>query len=261
MSIFSVILVSLIFSWLTFFRLADWKEEITLWQREIELKPNDWRTQSNYAYALETQNKSAEAIEYYKKTLITAPKADLEISTARNLAGAYSRIGEQNKAEAILLAALKRFPGNEILLFELARTYLKNKQHEKSAEIFNFLSKKNNNDVVAFFAILSEKLNGKEAIKSEIEEIKNPRLREQTPFLIMGKEKMLEGKWEEAIAAFNNALQNSPTPVFEIYLWVAESFEKINEKEKALDAYQIALALSPSSIDAAQGIIRNSQSQ
>lgn len=262
--VFSTVAVSLIFSGLTFSRLGDWENGLTLWRREIEIRPNDWRNQTNYGVSLEHQNRTEEAIKHYEKALAIAPRDDLESSSALTLAAAYSRIEEQKIAGGIILTALEQFPENENLLFGLARTYFENKQYGKAAEIFESLNKKGSNDLTAFSAVLSLKLDNEseDKIKNAVENIKNPQLRQQIPFLIMGREKMLEEEWSEAASILNYTLKNSTTPIFEAYLWVAESYEKMNEKEKALGLYQAALAVFPSlDIDAAQGVIRNSPSQ
>ena len=73
------------------------------------------------------------------------------------------------------------------------------------------------------------------------------------------REKMLEENWKKAAFLLTEALKNSQPPILEPYLWLAESFEKSGEKEKALAVYDLTLSLYPLSIDALQGIKRLEQ--
>ncbi len=257
-SIIFALIISSIFSLGTFFRLADWKNELSLWKHEVEIKPNDWRTQKNYAYTLEKENHTAEAIRYYQKSIELAGGADLYLRSTNALAIAYIRLNETEKAESLLLSALKIFPENNALLYSLGQTYLKAKKNKEAANVFWNLSIKNNNEeVAAFFALLSEKIAGQNSkAKAETENFKNEYFRTNALNLAAGREKFLEGKFAEASSLLTESLQNYPPPIIEPYLWLAEVFEKTNETEKALWLYHQALVFDAFSIDALQGIKR-----
>ena len=260
--IIAIVLILSVFSTLTFMRLSDWKSELALWRHEIEIKPNSWRTQKNYAWALEAENQTKESIEYYKNSLKLAHNSDLALKSVNALAIAYIRADEPLKTVELLLAALKDFPDQNGLLYTLGQAYLKDKQYNEAEKIFSNLSEKNKGeDTALFFAVLSQKLGGKkdEEVKNNIAKIKNLRFREQTLLLIQGREKMLEKKWRESISLLVSALKIAQPPILETYLWLAESFEKSGEKEKALAVYDLMLSINPLSIDAMQRIKRLEQ--
>ena len=257
----AVLIILTAFSTLTFMRLGDWKNELTLWEHEIAIKPNDWRNQKNYAWALESENKTKESIKHYEFSLELAHNSDLALKSVNVWAIAYIRANKPQKAVEIISEALKDFPDNDALLYTLGQAHLKNKQYGEAEKIFLRLSEKNNDeDVALFFAVLSQKLEGKkDEEKINIAKIKNPRFREQALLLIQGREKMLEKKWQEAVSLFITGLKITQSPIIEPYLWLAESFEKSGEKEKALAVYDLTLSVYPLSIDALQGIKRMEQ--
>jgi len=190
-----------------------------------------------------------------------AHNSDLALKSVNVWAIAYIRANKPQKAVEIISEALKDFLDNDALLYTLGQAHLKNKQYGEAEKIFLRLSEKNNDeDVALFFAVLSQKLEGKkDEEKINIAKIKNPRFREQALLLIQGREKMLEKKWQEAVSLFITGLKITQSPIIEPYLWLAESFEKSGEKEKALAVYDLTLSVYPLSIDALQGIKRMEQ--
>jgi tetratricopeptide (TPR) repeat protein len=258
--IFLLVAVSLIFGYLTFKRLGAWKNEFTLWRHEVEISPNTWRAEINYGFSLEQNNRTEEAIEHYKKALQSSSAPRNLAASARNLANAYIRTGEIEKAESLLLAVQKKVPDNTQLKAATGKVYLAGKKYKEASEIFKELREKNNkNDSFAFFFILAEKLNGEkdEKIKAEIEKINTPTFRRIAFSLIKGREIMLEEKYSEAILVMSAALITTSSPSPEPYLWLGECYEKIGEKEKALENFETAIVIDPYSIDASQGIMRN----
>ncbi len=253
------IAILFIFGGFTFTRLADWRNEITLWTHEIEINPNDWRTQMNFAYALEKENRSEEAIEHYYKSFEFAGNRDSLSRSVNSAALAHLRIGEMEEAKKLLRSLLNQAPSDETIIFELGQAYLKGKEYENAAEAFQYLyGKINGSDANLFFLLLSEKLNGQTDEQIGIGKIKNIHFQKTAFLFIEGREAMAKGEWPEAISLINQGIEIHPAPVVEPYLWLAECFEKINESAKAFTVYRQALLLFPFSIDASQGIMRNS---
>ncbi len=278
LSVFLVVAVFLIFGWLTFVRLADWKNDLALWRHEIQFNSNSWKTLSNYGMALEKENRTKEAIEYYKKAgmpislegEVVKPCPSIKIISVDKLARAYFRMGKFKEAEILLLDALrtlKNSPDNKyneyllsVLYYQLGQTYLEEKEYMKAKEAFeNLAANYDNSDTSLFFIMLSEKLNGgtDEKIKTGIKKIKNQNFREAAFPIIKGKQKMLENKYGEAIAFFGEALDGRTIPITNPYLWLGQCFEKIGQRKEALEIYRLILTSVFYSIDAVQGVLRN----
>ena len=257
----AAVLILITFSTITFMRLGDWKNELTLWEHEVAIRPNDWRNQKNYAFALETNNKTIEAIKHYEKSLKLAHNKDLFVRSANALSLAHIRAEQTKNAFNLLANAIKVFPAEDAFIYTLGQVFLKEKKYTAATRVFNDLWQKNNDDMSFFFKILSKKLDGQSEknMKLETEKIKNPVFRRQAAVFILAREKMLEENWKKAAFLLTEALKNSQPPILEPYLWLAESFEKSGEKEKALAVYDLTLSLYPLSIDALQGIKRLEQ--
>lgn len=254
--------ILIVFPFLTYARLGDWKNELMLWKHELKVSPQSWRTQKNYAWALEMENRTKESIKYLENSLKLSHNPDLALKSINALVIAETRIGNTKRAVEFALDGLKNFPDNDALLYSLGQAYLKDKVYGDAEKIFLRLSEKNNGeDVALFFAILSKKLGGKkdEEIKTDVAKIKNTRFQEQALFLIQARKKMLDEKWQEAIQLFITTLRIARPPIIEPPLWLAESFEKSGEKEKALAVYDLTFSIYPLSIDAVQGIKRLEQ--
>ena len=79
-----------------------WRDSISLWSAAVARPPVRWTAYSNYGAALEAAGDMSGAILQYERALDHNPDAILAIT---NLGNAYARVGELERAEALLRRA------------------------------------------------------------------------------------------------------------------------------------------------------------
>ncbi len=91
---------------LTWARVQVWRDPMTLWSDTVRRPPVHWAADYNYARTLADQGDLRGAIPYYERAL--AKSDSIEVVT--NLGNAYARVGELERAEALLRRAAE-LPG------------------------------------------------------------------------------------------------------------------------------------------------------
>ena len=91
----TVILVSLVFTGITFSRNIVWNDKVTLWQDVIDKSPKKARGPKLLGWAYKEEGNAEAAILYYKKSIFLDPT---DIQTHVNLASLLDSLGRKNEA-------------------------------------------------------------------------------------------------------------------------------------------------------------------
>lgn len=139
-----------------------------------------------------------------------APKVSFSLGA---LAQAYERKNQLDAAISLYLEAIRVMPTPNLdLHLSLARLYRRVGQPTEAAAVY-------------------EKI-----IRLEPE---NPR-----GFFQLGKTRLEESRWEDALASFQDALRLKPN-MAEAHLGLGKAYEKMDQWDKAQEAYEEALRLEP----------------
>lgn len=141
------ILICVLFSAKTFSRNADWKNNITLLNKDVKTCPNSARIRYAYGSALLIERALIEKNEQQKQSYLDQSIAQLEkgVSILNTYSDAYYHLGIAYKEKGNYKAAVynfeqaaknKKFNDAEYFI-ALGISYGKNKQYEKSIETLN----------------------------------------------------------------------------------------------------------------------------
>jgi len=134
----ALIIVGL-FSLRTLGRIADWRDEETLWKKTIATSAAPFRAYHNLAYVQISKGNYSEAMKNLKKSLEINP----EFVDAYNTLGAlYYRMGLYPQSIEMFEKAAKLSPGfNERVLTNLAAVYAVVGRHKEAREIYQKIIK------------------------------------------------------------------------------------------------------------------------
>lgn len=108
-------------SFRTILRITNWRNGLTLYKHDLEVNPNSFDLQNNYAVELFRQEKVSQAKKHFEKSIELNPKW---WTSYNNLGVVYEREGEFSQAEEYYQKSIKT--GNYYLAYEnLAKLYLR----------------------------------------------------------------------------------------------------------------------------------------
>lgn len=252
-----------IFSSLTLRRLDDWKSDLALWKRELSISGNTRRTNAGYASALEREEKTEEAIKYYKFALHIAALRDVRQVSVKAIAteafaGALIRAEKLAEAMMFLKHAISEFPQNGKLRFLLGLAYFRNAEYGNAVKIFKSLAESDSQSGTRIYLALSMALGGaaQNEIRREIDAIPLDAERRATPDIIEAKKQMLKKDWPKALETLNLVVADKSLTFLEPYLWRAETLEHLGMFKEAIDDYDLVSIFYPESIEATHGLRR-----
>jgi len=87
---------------------GDWTKSVGYCQKAIEANPNSYEANNQMGLVYYCCNEITESIKYYEKALKLKPQGDYKIYS--NLAYAYEKFGDKNKAIKIFTQLVNKFP-------------------------------------------------------------------------------------------------------------------------------------------------------
>lgn len=139
------------------------------------------------------------------------------------LAVVYRQNGDYDKSEKEIKKALDINPSSNRYRYELGTLYVTLKDYEKAAKEFQTIVDKDADNALAWFQL--------------------------------GAIQMREENYEEAVVAFKNVLRVEPT-YGNVHRELGKAYEKLGEKEKAIEEYKAALKFLPEDEEAKAGLER-----
>jgi hypothetical protein len=125
-------LFTLLFTWRTWSRSGDWKNNYTLALATLQTSPNSPRFNNMMGLELRAQNKNNEALAYFEKAVKSNPN---HVPALVNLGMEYAHFGRQEEAGNILEKALVLEPGTLATYANLMSVYRTIGAHDKNIAI------------------------------------------------------------------------------------------------------------------------------
>jgi hypothetical protein len=122
----------LLFTWRTWTRTGDWKNNYTLALATLQTSPNSPRFNNMMGLELRAQNKNNEALTYFEKAVQANPN---HVPALVNLGMEYAHFNRQQEAGAILEKALALEPGTLATYANLMSVYRSTGAHDKNIAI------------------------------------------------------------------------------------------------------------------------------
>jgi tetratricopeptide (TPR) repeat protein len=254
--IYGLLAILVIFVFLDNKRLHDWQNNLSLWAHEIKYSPKSARAQLYYGTALEENNRSYDAAQYYLNAI---PYASVPKSFFMFRAGmAYLRAGEFGNASKIAKEGKIEFPDQSVFWELEGRVNIEQNKYKDAEENFLKIGEMNKgvDKPLAFYIILARILQQQketEAFKGFEQQLTVEE--QKSYYLVMtGKKYLLKKDFE---SARNSLIQGLTTTVFSVkepYLWLALSAEKLGDFENAKLVYELLNQLFLGSIEATQGL-------
>ncbi len=107
------LLLSLVFSYLTFTRCKIWKDDYTMASDLVKKHPNDWLSLNNMGYILFEQKRYNDAVGYFQRALSYKPNY---VRASINLSSCFIQLNNPQNALVVTDSALTRNPKNHYLL-------------------------------------------------------------------------------------------------------------------------------------------------
>lgn len=243
--IFYFITISIIsaFSLKTFSRNKDWKNNYTLFSKDVQTVPNSARANYNFGtveMAISTQNND-HAQNMAKSAFEKAIKIDSNYHDALiNLGVILSKQGDFQDAINNYKKVFYKFPKNNLLAGNIGEAYFKSNQSDSALKYFT-IAKENGNDANIINNYLGTLYFSKQNYQSAIFYFENGIKRDSTDsnlFLNYGNALVMNNANQKGIQAFNKALQLNPNNK-QIYYFLAITYNKIGDIKNAEKYYQL----------------------
>jgi tetratricopeptide (TPR) repeat protein len=129
-----LLMIAAINTVLTYQRNKVWKNEYTLWTDCVKKSPNKARTNNNLCFALLTNEKNKEAVDYCNKAISKKP----DYATAyNNRALAYDNLGQSQRAIEDYSKAINIKPDYSLAYYNRGFFYHKRKLYEQAIEDYS----------------------------------------------------------------------------------------------------------------------------
>ena len=204
-----VLLALLLLGARTVVRNRDWKDELTLWSKTVQVAPHSYWSHQRLGDAYKSLGRYEEAIGEYKLVQALTPGYPTEYIA---IGDSHRRMGQYEEAADQFRRALAISPNSVAARLGLAHAYLAMGLLERAREVHQ--------QVARFVSKAAEDLRAS------------------------GDAKMAAGLALEAVQAYRNGLEFNPfDPMLQIGLWRA--YTALGQHEKAAAAYRNALELDP----------------
>ncbi len=224
-------IICILFGGLTVYRSLEWKNNSTLFKADAERNQHSYRTQYNYATALsgtvdleaKTHQQQADmllAIEYYKKALAIFP---IYADAMLNLANTYQKINDQEKSLAIYNELIEKKPDYNQAYLNKGLLLYKQKKYEEALPAFQGYIKGN----------------GVESARANY---------------LAGVSCGFLNRFEDAIYYMEASLRQNPNS-WEALNFIGMAYGNLNNDKKAFEYFGKALQLNPN----AEGVMANYQ--
>jgi tetratricopeptide (TPR) repeat protein len=217
--------------------------------KAIHLLPNDAYGHMNYAIVLEALQKYPEASAEYLKATQINPQL---VQAWYSLGLLQDKMGNTPLGIQTLCHAIELAPNNGFINYDLGVLYAKQSDYRNSA-IYSKKAVENGGDFAEAYNnygyALAQLGQYAEAVKMVD---KSLALKPDSAAALDSKGFALSGmgKPQDALTAYLDALRQDPT-IGEIYLHIAQTYEKLQNNSKALKSYQTYLQMTPDAPDKA----------
>jgi tetratricopeptide (TPR) repeat protein len=211
--------------------------------------PDNPTAHLNYGIVLESLDKLDQAATQYELALQVDPKLT---QASYNLGLLKDKQGETQQGLPYLLEALRHDPSNPLINYDAGVLYAKLNDYQNSAK-YSKLALEANRDFAEAYNNYGYALTHlgryQEALAAIEQSLKlkpdSAAALDSKGFALFGM-----GHYQEALAEYQKALQLDAT-IGEIHLHLAQTYEKLGEKAKAVQAYETYLKLTPQATDKA----------
>jgi len=217
--------------------------------KAVHLLPNDPFGHMNYGIVLEALEKYPDAAAQYQE----ATRLDSNLVQAfYSLGLLQDKMGKTDVAIQTLQHAVSLAPNNGFINYDLGVLYAKKTDYKNSA-VYSKKAVENGGDFAEAYNnygyALAQLGQYEEALKMVD---KSLALKPDSAAALDSKGYALfgMGKYKEALTAYQDALKQDPT-IGEIYLHIGDTYEKLQEREKAMKSYQTYLQMTPDAPDKA----------
>ncbi len=230
--------------------------EATL-SKAIQLLPNDAFGHMNYAIVLEALQRYPDALNHYE----TATRLDPHLVQAvYSLGLLQDKMGNTDLGLQTLHQAVALAPNNGFINYDLGVLYAKKSDYANSA-IYSKKAVENGGDFAEAYNnygyALAQLGKYDEALKMVDKSLAlkpdSAAALDSKGFALFGM-----GKYPQAQEAYQEALRQDPT-IGEIYLHIGQTYDKMQQFDKALKSYQTYLQMIPEAPDKAEVTTRIQQ--
>lgn len=223
--------------------------EATL-SKAVHLLPNDAFGHMNYGIVLEALQKYPEALAQYQEATRLDPQL---VQAFYSLGLLQDKMGATDAGIQTLQHAIGLAPNNGFINYDLGVLYAKKNDYKNSA----YYSKKaveNGGDFAEAYNnygyALAQLGQYEEAVKMVD---KSLALKPDSAAALDSKGFALYGmgRYQQALDAYQEALRQDPT-IGEIYLHIGQTYDKLQNQDKALKSYQTYLQMTPDAADKVQ---------
>ncbi len=151
-----------------------WENNLTLFETDIELAPQNARLQHNYAvllhqmyYQSPSQRKQNKILKHYEKTLEITPRS---VRALIDLGKAYMEFGQMEKALPVFKKCTEIYPEISVAYIQIGKYYLAKKNYQLALNYFDQAKQKGiaNPDVYYLRAVTLMMLEQNENAKNEL---------------------------------------------------------------------------------------------
>jgi len=201
------------------------------------------------AQSLSQQGKTKEAISKFQYIIDKHPKNAVAEESLLLMAEHYLGTSEYDQATRYFLQLIKQFPDGEKVNFaryELGQTYEREEKLDEALEQYKSVTNPRDQEIVtkaklAIADIFSRKIETTEAIAQYRKIAENSPDFKRDALLKIAKIYHAEKKYTEEIDAYekalNSAIGRSRIKDVELQFYIADSYELLNEPDKAVEAY------------------------
>jgi tetratricopeptide (TPR) repeat protein len=211
--------------------------------RAVTLLPHDAAVQLAYAYVMESLDKHALAITHYEQAIKQMPTA---YQARYSLGMLLDRTGKTREGVEMLKSAVRFAPDNAVLQYDMGVLYAKLNdyqaaaQHSHQAILLSTDFAEAYNNYAYALGHLGRYGAGLQAVeKSLLLKPDSAAALDSKGFLLSGM-----GNYEAATQAYLKAIEYDPN-IGEIYLHLAENYEKLQQFDASIKAYKRYSELTP----------------
>jgi len=204
----AVVLMIIVFSGLSYARNGVWASALTLWSDAADKSPRKARPLNNLGLAWEEKGRIGDAENVYRQAQESNPD---NVEVMVNLGALLGKTNRTSEALKILKRAIEIKPSLTSGYVNLGNVYLVRKEYQQAEEMFRRVVTQNNN--ASAWASLGDALLGQARNAEAIEALEKAVEIDQTEaswFNRLGALQAMEGRYDKAEAAFNEALKLDP---------------------------------------------------
>jgi tetratricopeptide (TPR) repeat protein len=235
-----------VLAYLSFIRLGDWKDSVSLWKQTVAVAPLSARSYNNYGVALHGAGRFKETILNYSMA-IDMLGTQKPIQSFHGLLNALASSENEITAKRVGEKLLKNFSEIREIHYAYGKFLLETQQF-KEAEVFwlETIEKFGKQDAGLFYLLYAQTMLGADLTKTNSLYQPADDFKTRIPNILQARKLIQENKYQEAQLLLSESLVKNPTlPVNEPYEWLAQSYIQTGNLDNAVATYIYLLQLSP----------------